>query len=51
MHVEGLRCSLISKSVVVVGKKDDNEGDNQEEEAKEEGPGVTATAIRAGSGF
>ena len=51
MHVEVVRCSPLSESVVVIGKKDDDEGDDQEEETAEEGPGVTATAIRVGTGF
>ena len=51
MHVEVVRCSALSESVVVISKKDNDEGDNQEEETAEEGPGVAATAIRAGTGF
>ena len=50
-YVEVVCRSTLSESVVVVGKKDDNEGDDQEQEAEEEGPGVTATAIRVGTGF
>lgn len=51
MPVEVVCRSTLSESVVVVGKKDDNEGDDQEQEAEEEGPGVTATAIRVGTEF
>ena len=50
-HVVVVCCSSLSESVVVIGKKDNDEGDDQEEETTEEGPGITATVIRAGTGF